>query len=459
MRRLVLITVLCLAAFATPAHASSTQSLTFEAPRDLLDPATRPGALDEISSLGARQLRVILYWRNVAPSPDARRRPDFNATDPDSYSWGEYDALLAAARERGWPVLLTVSGPVPRWASSNGDGRTRPSPSQFRAFMTAVGRHYAGQVSTWSIWNEPNHPDFLLPQYRRGTPVSGSVYRGLFLAAYDGLRAAGRGRDRLLMGETAPRGTGKVVAPLTFLRQTLCLSSSYRKRRGCANLPADGYAHHAYTTRLGPFFRPSGPNDVTIGVLPRLVAALDRAGRAGALRRGISLFLTEFGIQSTPDTLLGVSLARQAEYMAISERIAYANRRVASFSQYLLRDDKPGSGGQGGGFGGFESGLKFDDGRRKPSFDAFRLPLAVTPAGSGVSLWGRVRPARGRVSAVLEVADRGKAFRRLKGVRTDARGAFTTRSLNRSGRRWRLRWTAPDGSTFRGPPIRAYRRP
>ena len=70
------------------------------------------------------------------------------------------------------------------------------------------------------------------------------------------------------MGETSPRGTGKVVAPLTFLRGALCLDSKYHKTsKGCAKLAAAGYAHHAYTTRQGPTFKPTQPNDVTIGVL------------------------------------------------------------------------------------------------------------------------------------------------------------------------------------------------
>lgn len=456
MRRLLLLaTTLLLASLLAPAaHASRTQGLTFEAPRDLISADTRPAALDTIESLGAHKLRVILYWRSVAPAPDASSRPDFSETDPGAYNWGDYDALISAARARGMSILLTVSGPVPRWATRGArDDRTYPNSAMFGRFVTAVGRHYGGDVAQVSIWNEPNQPQFLLPQFVKGKgAVSGTTYRRLFLAAYQGMRAAGRGSVPLLMGETSPRGTGKVVAPLTFLRQALCLSSSYVKRRGCANLPADGYAHHAYTTKAGPFFHPPGPNDVTIGVLSRLTRALDRAGAAGGVRRGLPIFLTEFGIQSSPDKLLGVSLAQQAEYQAISEHLAWSNPRVASFSQYLLRDDEPTPKADGGGFGGFESGLEFASGAPKPSLNGFRLPLAVTRSGSGVSIWGHVRPARSATTATLQVADRGKAFRTLKTVKTDSRRYFTTRSTNRSGRRWRLRWRSSTGA-----PIRAYR--
>src|SRR5438876_806390 len=81
--------------------AAHAQRLTFEAPRDLLDPAYRDGALAELASLGVHSLRVVLYWHNVAPAADSRVRPNFDATDPAAYNWGQYDALIDAAAQRG----------------------------------------------------------------------------------------------------------------------------------------------------------------------------------------------------------------------------------------------------------------------------------------------------------------------------------------------------------------------
>src|SRR5688572_32791266 len=128
MRRILLLTLALLAALPATALAAKDQITTFEAPRDLLDAGARPAALDELQSLGVKHLRVVLYWKNVAPSPDSRVKPDFDAIDPAAYSWGEYDALLDAAKERGWGVLLTISGPVPRWATNGArDNVTRPS--------------------------------------------------------------------------------------------------------------------------------------------------------------------------------------------------------------------------------------------------------------------------------------------------------------------------------------------
>ena len=451
MRLLLPLTLLLVLALAPGANASRTQTMTFEGPKDFLNPQMRPGALQEVESLGVRSLRVILSWSTVAPGSDQAQRPAFEPTDPAGYRWGQYEPLLAAAKERGWPVLLTISGPVPKWATAaKRDNLTRPSPSAFAAFTTAVGRKFGDQIDTWAIWNEPNQPQFLRPQYARGgRAVSPGIYRKLYQAGVRGLKKAGQGDDTFLLGETSPRGNRRVVAPLRFLRGMLCLNSKYKKRSKCGALDADGYAHHAYTTRQGPYFRPSQKDDVTIGVLSRLTKALDRARAAGALRKRLPLHLTEFGIQSTPDTQSGVSLAKQVEYRAASERIAWSNPRVVSFSQYLLRDSDPTGPKQ---YGGFESGLRFADGREKPSLRAFRLPLAVKRIGSKVSIWGLVRPATGPTTATVTYANPGsKRFRTLRKVKTDSRGYFTFRANWRKGRRWNITW-----ERFSGTPVGSY---
>jgi hypothetical protein len=469
VRRLLPITLLLTLLLAVPASASRSQSLTFEAPRDLMNPAIRPAALQEMDTLGVHSLRVILTWSAVAPSPDSPTPPNFDPTDPDAYNWGEYDGLMAAAAARNWPVLLTISGPVPKWATKDKlDNLTRPSATAFAAFVTAVGRKYGSQVNTWAIWNEPNQPQFLRPQFGNGgKAISPGIYRSLYLAGVRGLTKAGQGRERILLGETSPRGTGRVVAPLRFLRGALCLSTKYKKRKNCKALAAGGYAHHAYTTRQGPFFKPANKDDVTIGVLSRLTTALDRARKAGALTKKLPIYLTEFGIQSTPDTQSGVSLAKQVEYRAIAERIAYGNSRVAAFSQYLLRDSDPTGPKQ---YGGFESGLRFADGKPKPSLPAFRLPLAARRSGAKkVSIWGLVRPASpailggitpitppgtGVTTATIVYADRGSSkFKTLRTVKTDSRGYFTFSTAYRAGRRWNVRW-----QSFSGTPVGAYKR-
>jgi hypothetical protein len=253
------------------------------------------------------------------------------------------------------------------------------------------------------------------------------------------------------MAETAPVGTSRVVAPIVFLNTTLCVDArSIKTGKACRKLPADGYAHHPYTRRQGPFYTPAGSNDVTIGSLSRLTRALDRAAARGKVRRRLPIYLTEFGIQSLPDPIYGVSQQRQAEYQAISERIAWANPRVKWFSQYLLRDSlHKTTGPKFSRYPGFESGLRFDDGRPKLALRSFPVPLAALRAGNGVSLWGLARGATGPTRAAIFV--RGKRYRT---VRTDRHGHFSLKVPFVRGRTYRLKWAGKFG-----PPIRVYGRP
>ena len=460
--RHTVLTLLALALLPAVAQASPRQVVAFEAPDELLSWDRRDQTLDEIRDFGITQVRQLVYWNDFAPRNNSRRKPRFDARDPNAYpagTWDRLDALVAGARQRGITLHLTLTGPVPKWATKKRRGHlNRPRPKEFRRWATAVGRRYAGAIDTWSIWNEPNHPRFLGPQYRKGKPYSPKLYRGLYRNGVRGIKATAENRDdTFLIGETSPRGNSKTVFPLDFLRRMLCLNRSYRAKKKCKRLDADGYAHHAYTTAKGPRFVPSDPDDVTIGVLSRLTRALYLAGRAGALPRGLPIHLTEFGIQSRPDRIQGVSFAKQAAYLAVAEHMAYVNPRVASFSQYLMRDDNP-RASKFNKYAGFESGLRTRKGRKKPAYRAFRLPLAVENYGRSDVLWGLVRPHRTATEVTVHVNPRGKkrGWRRLETVRTTTTGVYSLRVRHRRGHRFRVVWTAPSGKRYKGAAVRAY---
>jgi hypothetical protein len=267
------------------------------------------------------------------------------------------------------------------------------------------------------------------------------------------------------MGETAPTGYDRAkglhdVAPLAFLRETLCLNTKYKKSRSCGSLPAYGYAHHAYTNAAGPFYTPAGADNVMIHVLSRLTGALDRAAKAHAIKAHIPIYLTEFGIQSFPNKELGVPVAQQAEFYAISEKLAYDNPRVAGFSQYLLSDDPlggpPGSSVHGG-FVGFQTGLEYQTGQPKPLYYGFAVPLVIVKHGARFALWGFVRSAGKATSVTVLVKKKSSSrYRVLKVVKTNGGGYWTLNSSVK-GTSWRVRWTGPLGVSYEGPPIRAYK--
>ena len=435
---------------APSASASTKQEVTFEAPRDLLNASKRSQTFDEIAAFGVRSLRVVLYWRDVAPNAESRIRPKADLADPASYDWAKYQPILDEAQSRGFRVLLTVTSPAPTWATKGArdDGVTRPSPDRFREFVTAVSGQFGSKVARYSFINEPNLPQFLKPQYENGKAVSPLIYRGLYDAALRGLKVAGDTKP-VLMGETAPNGAApRTVAPVVFLRGALCLNSQYKRVGGCTQLRVDGWAHHAYTRREGPLVNVP-ERLVTVGVLPRLTEALDRAAKVGAVKRKLPVFLTEFGIQSEPDRLLGVPFQQQNEFRAISEKIAYDNPRVAAFSQYLMTDDVTGSGG-------FESGLRSAGGVNKPAYDGFRLPVVAELRGSSVRLWGLVRPAGGPVNVTIQRRTGSGAWKSTGSTVTSSRGIWTSKSSNVKSGSWRVTWVAPDGTTYESPGVRAY---
>jgi hypothetical protein len=423
---------------AAPAHASHSQYSIFEAPRELLgsDDALRQQTLDEIKAFGVKHVRVLVIWKSVLRSPNAKAAPTGDLKDPANaaYDWATYDAIFAEAKQRGITVIPTLTGPVPTWATGRHSGHTyKPDRNRFEAFVEAVGKRYGGQVGTWTIWNEPNQPQFLTPQFAHGKPYSPHLYRALYEGALQGLSATGNGGDRILAGETSPAGNNHIVAPVTFAR----VFFAGRK------LHVDGWAHHPYTKKAGPFYKPANRHDVTIGALARLTRALDRYSH----HRRMKLYLTEFGIQSRPDPNYGVSAQRQAEYRSISERIAYDNPRVAAISQYLMRDDLPRSGADK--YGGFESGLRYSDGRAKPSYEGYRLPVVARRG----ALWGLVRPAGGATTVLVQYSDHG-AWKNLGNVTTNSRGYWSRSTRYRKGRSYRARW-----QTFTGPATRVYRAP
>lgn len=469
MRRLVPLVALIASFLLLPAaaHASKSQSMMFEAPRELLsdDAALRAQTLDEVKGFGVDWMRVIVYWRDVAPDADSREAPDFDETDPNAYpGWGKYDRVINEMRERGIKPLITVTGPVPRWATEfKSDQVTRPEPFRFERFFEAALKRYPS-VRHFSVWNEPNHPDFLQPQYSgqgdRREVASGLIYRRLFQAATDA-RNKVRPDALLLFGETAPRGNSNVAAPLEFFREALCLTDSWNKRSGCEELEAHAYAHHPYTTQSGPWFVPSQRDHVTIGSLNRLNRALARAGEEDALRKGMGIWVTEFGIQSIPDPR-GVTETAQAEQRAVGERMAWNNPRVRMFAQYLMRDSDPIEGvSEAERFGGFESGLRNNNGDLKRSYQAFPVPMVAKKVGRErvrTYLWGLVRPAEGATRVSIDYASRGGTWRYLKADTTDERGYWQTNTKFVGDRRYRVRWTAPDGTERVGPLTRVYDR-
>lgn len=384
--------------------------------------AKREQTLDELRGLGADTLRVAIKWNEVAP-----RRAAYTG-------WDDYDDLLSRAQDMGFRVLAYLAPEAPRWATAANERvtaanvNTRPDPRAFADFAEAVARRYSGKVEWFSIWNEPNHVLFLKPQ--RESP---RMYRELVAAALPRIREHAPDA-KVLVGETAPVGKpGTTIGPAEFLRRWLCLDENFERAlvdRTCASfarLEVDGFAHHPY----GPTQRvPAKKDIVSLLVIRRLGRYLDRAARAGRMPLNLPIYNTEFGLQSNPpDPTVSTTLARQAALINEKEELSYRYPRLRSYSQYLMYDDPPRPEGtdERAIWSGFQTGLRFTDGRRKPAWAAFRLPIVVHTRGVGrVSVWGRVRPGDGRRTVRLELRRHG-TWALAREIETDDAGYFETR--------------------------------
>ncbi|HEX6390805.1 MAG TPA: hypothetical protein VFZ89_15195 [Solirubrobacteraceae bacterium] len=481
LRLIAVSAVVLSAALPAGAQGSRTQLSVFQDDEQLVlsGAAARERTLDDLQRLGADTVHSIVFWHKVAPAPLSTKRPSFNGADPATYPpelWDGYDDLVRGAVARGLDLMLSPSSPMPAWASECAGSRKlrktcRPNLTQFKRFVQALGVRYSGEykdenqskatlprVARWSIWNEPNQGGWLQPQYARGVAVSPQIYRELVRAAIKGLRASGHSDDDILLGETAPIGrvsgpaSTRPIPPGQFLRGVFCLDARGRGLRGAAaaalgcagyrKLAVTGISHHPYT-RGGsqPPTSKGNASEITIASIGRLKSLLRQASRRGRIPGGLPIYYTEYGFQTNPpDTNFGVSLTQQAAYLNQSDWMVYRDRQVRSVAQYELRDEPA--------LSAFQTGLRFVDGRPKPSFEAYRFPIWVTKSGASLRVWGQLRPIDdGEVEdVVVEGSADGQSFTTLEIVRTTNRKGFVEASVSPGANRyWRLRWTPKDG--------------
>jgi hypothetical protein len=516
--RLTTAILCCLAGFAAspiPAMAGVNQESTFQ--DDNLLVFAEPGAvaqtMDKLKGLGVDRLRVSVFWRDVAPDGSKQEKPTgFDGTNPAAYpssSWDRYDTIVRLAQQRGLAVNFNVTSPAPFWATGSlkdrpdVDKNYNPDPAEFGAFVRAVGTRYSGsyvppggapplpRVNYWSVWNEPNQPGWLTPQWTEDPRTGGQlvetaprIYRELLDEMYAGLVATGHGKDTILVGETAPKGQERVkgptraIKPGRFVRQLYCLDDNLQflkgttaAVRGCpiaaqaARFAADhpglfratGYAHHPYELTFPPNRPPKFTDNYTTANLDDLSSLLRRVFQRYGQKvpgggRDVPLYLTEFGYETNPPDPAKVSFARQAAYINQAEWITYRNPRVRTMTQFLLVDDKPTAGVTNPieAFGGtFQSGLMTEQGKVKPSLLAYTLPIFLpsrtVSKGRKLRVWGLVRPAaNGTAPRVqLQLRTQRGTFKKLKTVKaTASRGYVDTTFVARRAGVVRLVWSS-----------------
>ena len=424
--------LLLLLVLAAPAHASRTLQVGLEDEHIMLDTPDRAGPVArQWAKLGVDVMRVHARWR-------------------DRNNLGALDHAVNAAADAGLRVELTITGRV-----------RRPDPRTYARFAARVAARYRGRVARYLIWNEPNIKGWLWPQARctrsrppHCVPVSPHLYRALVRAAVPAVHAADPGTP-VLIGELAPIGgpldsSQSTVAPLPFLRAFACVDAAYRPltRGRCRHFrpaAADGIGHHPHGQRASPTHVSADPDWAKIADLSRLEAVLDRlttAHRILAPDDRFDLWLTEFGYQTNPpDRDDGITLGHQAAWLQLAAYRAWRDPRIRSLTLYEWEDEPTYERNPGGSpFAGWQSGLRFADGRPKPALRGVRVPFVVDRDRERV--WGQVRP--GAAHTVTLQRRRGAGWSAIGGpIATDTHGAFLMPMALRTGER--LRYVTESG--------------
>jgi hypothetical protein len=527
-----------------------------------------------LQSLGVQRLRVTIQWDDIAPDPTATTEPaGFDATDPNDYTltqyggssgvWDPYDRIVEMAAADGIGVDFNVTAPGPLWAMQPAPVTTEygtrpvnhyyPSAVDFGQFAQALGTRYSGtyvppappsstpappptltlpllppaqttttttpaptasplpRVDYWSIWNEPNQPGWLAPQWASvdGQQVAESpqLYRALVDAAVGGLDVTGHtlSSDTILVGETAPEGDvspvgrGKhlryvsdtgfydAMTPMVFVRALYCVGARYKPLTGTSasvlgcptsGTPssfvgsnpglfyAAGYAHHPYFFLFPPSYSSPIANFVPLADLGRLERGLDDIFASYGVHRQIPIYFTEYGYQTKPpDPYQDISPAQQAVYLNEADYLAWKNPRVKSVSQFLLYDAGPDASYPSSSFDywdTFQTGLIYGpgtslDGGIKPAYYAYRLPIWIPAArvkrGARMLVWGMLRmaPHSSTQKALIEwKAPRRGRYRTLASVDVPASsgGYFTTEVKPPGTGSIRMAWHSAAGPTY-----------
>jgi hypothetical protein len=351
----VVVVVAVAASPPSPTHAQQQMWVGFHDDPVLRYGPNRQAELGLVRTSGATVVRTVVDWSVVAPTRPRRPADPFSA----DYRFADLDELVRNAQLHGLEVLMTVWG-TPRWANGGRPPRYLPRKlSDFSTFARALATRYSGRfggypfVRFFGIWNESNLGNFLSPQYdARGRPVSPKLYAGLAAAGYAAIRS-GSPHAQVAIGETSSHGRDRrkpgftdTMAPAMFAR--LVAQASPRLR-------FDAWAQHPYPVPVSqpPTQKVRYPN-VALSTLPRFEHDLDRWFG----RKGVRVWVTEYGTETKPGEPRGVTEPVQARYLAQAATILRRDARVDLFIWFVFRDSHGST---------WQSGVYRKNGTAKPS--------------------------------------------------------------------------------------------
>jgi hypothetical protein len=345
--------VLALAVIAAIGVVPAQAELQLGIQDDALLTSQEPNAWPFARGLAPKVVRYNVAWEQVAPQrPVAADDP----ADP-AYDFKRADAMDKQTAAIGAQSLFTIVN-SPRWANGGKAPRYAPlSADAYGQFCGAVAWRYSGTytppgslvplpaVKNFTVWNEPNRGQYLLPQGPNGQTAA-RTFAGLVRACADAVHAVSPDA-RVAAGPIASRGAQGGAAPLAFL-------DAYRLAGGPR---PDALAFNPYMNGLAPEFKPDEkPADgaITLRNLDQLEHWLSKAYGGS-----VPIWFTEFAWRTAP-TPKQADLLRKTVTL-VRTHYPYAKLLV----WYLVRDESPTSY--------WRSGLATFDWQEKPAYGLYKV--------------------------------------------------------------------------------------
>jgi hypothetical protein len=472
--------------------ANSTRRPSFDATNPAAYP---PGAWSRWDALveEAHQLGMNVYFLVIGPAPLWAVPAQNRGSNPQgpALSWMPYPSdyrnfVEAVGRRYSGayvdPPVSVPSSPMPGLPGVTVPGTTTTVPAaSVGAPSASTPEAPIPRVNYWGIWNEPNERSWLTPYFRQSGRkqilIQPQEYRSLVDAGWAGLDASSHSSDTIMVGETANRG---VWSPVGFMRALYCVGSNLRPLTGTAaaddGCPTSGpsssfvsahpglfnaaYAHHPYGFEAPPNQRDPESGYVTLYNIPSFERTLQGIFSSYGQHPagGVPLYLTEWGYKTNPpNPYVHTTPAQQAAYLNEGEYMTWRHSYIKGLAQFLLVDSGPKPGAKKGTvlyWSTFQTGLEYSNGKQKPSFQAFMVPiwLPVQRHGSRVTIWGQLRPAAHNATqyGVVEFQANGSStWKELTEVQTNSPEGFIYNHVSiPSAGNVRLGWLDPDGSIY-----------
>ncbi len=298
----------------TTAHQDPEIAVQFHGMWTAYTDDQRMAILAQLQAANIKAVRLDVSWAMLQPT---------SATAYDAWGVAFVDRVIAMINAHGITPLVTL-WLTPTWANGGQGEHTLPTnPADFARVAQWAAQRYAGKVSAWEIWNEPNSNDFM-------TGADPAAYVKLLKAAYPAIKAGN------------PDAT--VVFGGVSYNHDAWIAAAY-------NAGAKGYfdvmATHPYMGMAD--LPPTTADDGTMWTLTHAVVVRNLMVAHGDGDK--SLWFTEFGwsthtnLAGTANWARGVTEAKQAQFLTDTVRLLRSSMPwVGKVYWYTERDSTAESG-------------------------------------------------------------------------------------------------------------------